>query len=130
MTGALKKIMVIDDEEDVTFFVAKRLKASGYEVVCHYKGEGSLELIRTERPDLIFLDIWLRDLSGRDVFLKLRGDPLLAGIPVIFFSADPSEEESCMNDLKADGFLKKPYDAQEMLNLTKTLLDKGLSLVH
>src|SRR3990167_761245 len=122
--GQATQILVIDDEEDVIFLVSKRLRANGYEVASLDKGKNALEVIRQNPPHLILLDIWLPGISGREIFSKLKKDANLAHIPVIFFSADASQEKVCLEELGAEGFLKKPYDNARMLELINSLVPK------
>ncbi len=107
--------MIIDDEQEMASLVAKRVRFMGYDVTCVFEGNEALEKIRLEKPDLVLLDLWLPDVSGLDIYNQLRADPLLATLPVIFFSADPSQENHCLKTLKANGFIKKPYDSSELM---------------
>jgi DNA-binding response OmpR family regulator len=118
------RITIIEDEQDVSVLATKRLRAIGYEVTCFFKGEEVLEKIRFLRADLILLDLWLPDVSGIEVFKKLRSEPATREIPVVFFSANPLQEKFCLNELHADGFIKKPYEAGELLKIIKEISER------
>lgn len=118
-------ILIIDDEEDVANLLAKRLKANGYKVTCLYKGNGAIQAMRQAIPDLLLLDIWMPDLNGKEIFRLMREDAELNRIPVIFFSADPSQEETCLSELGADGFIRKPYNPMELTDLIRNILKKN-----
>lgn len=119
----VQKILIIDDEKDVAHLAAKRLRASGYDVTCVFEGEGALEAVRRDSPDLILLDIWLPGISGIDLFWEMRSLRETRGIPVIFFSADPSKESLCLEELRSEGFVRKPYDPSELVALVRRVLD-------
>lgn len=115
MTQQPQKIMIVDDEEDVVQLLAKRLKASGFQVDTYFEGEGAFEKIRDAGPHLLLLDIWLPGISGIDIFKRLRSEGETRDIPVVFFSADTFQEDFCLNQLKAEGFIKKPYSPAQLL---------------
>lgn len=117
------KILIIDDERDVAHLTAKRIRANGYEVECLFEGTGAIEMIRKKQPHLILLDIWLPDISGIELFKILRQDKKLKNIPIIFFSADPSKESLSLQELGADGFVKKPYNPRDLLKIIRLNLD-------
>ncbi len=118
-----KKILLIDDEQDLSTLVAKRLQASGYEVITHHEGSAAVQLVIREMPTLILLDIKLPGIDGIEIFNKLRSQKLTQNIPVIFISALHEEEDTCLSDLKANGFLKKPFDAKQLLYAVDNVLN-------
>jgi len=117
------KILIIDDERDVAHLTAKRIRANGYEVECFFEGTGAIDIIRQKQPDLILLDIWLPGVSGIELFKILRQDKKLKSIPIVFFSADPSKESLSLQELGAEGFVKKPYNPVELLRIIRLALD-------
>ncbi|HSA59962.1 MAG TPA: response regulator [bacterium] len=119
------KLMIIDDEPDVAHLAARRIRSWGHDVVCLYEGEGAVEAVRRERPALILLDIRLSGLSGIDVYRGIREEESLKSTPIVFFSAHGSQEEYCLNQLGAQGFIRKPYDPEEFRETITNLLGKG-----
>ncbi len=115
MTGVLPKILIIDDEEDVALFAGKRIQANGMHVATWPQGKGAIEKVILEKPDAILLDIRLPDLSGVELFHELKSHAETHRIPIIFFSANPLKEEYCRQDLKAEGFLRKPYESEDLI---------------
>ena len=109
-----QRIVIVDDEKDVAMLTAKRLRALGYETTCFFKGEGVIEAILSELPDLVVLDIVLPGMSGYDLFERLKARDDTRQIPVIFFSANPSNEIYCLKTLRANGFVKKPYEGNAL----------------
>jgi DNA-binding response OmpR family regulator len=116
------KILIIDDEEDLAHLTRKRLVAKGYDVRWLSAGQRALETVQDMIPDLILLDVWLPDVSGFDVFKKIRAAENFNKIPILFFSADLSHENFCLEELKAEGFVRKPYQPFEMIDSIESAL--------
>lgn len=118
---ATAKILLIDDEADISTLLSKRIRKAGYEVVCHYEGLNAFDMVRTTRPDLILLDIRLPEISGMEIYKTLRGDNELKKIPIIFLSALHEEEALCIQ-AGAEGFIRKPSDSSVMLETIQRAL--------
>lgn len=121
------KILIIDDERDLTTLTAKRIRAAGYDVECYFEGKHALDMIRSLRPDLVLLDLKLPDVSGIDIYRDVQSDPHLNAIPIIFISAMHKEEDYCLSVLGAKGFITKPYDPKVLLSTIRTALDNSLN---
>jgi two-component system phosphate regulon response regulator PhoB len=121
-----KKILVVDDESDVTDLLAYNLKAKGYAVETVNNPHGSVGLARTFSPDLIILDVMMPDLSGLQVCRMVRADPKLKHIPVIFLTAK-AEEEDRVHGLEtgADDYLCKPFSVRELILRVQSLLRRA-----
>lgn len=117
----MKKILLIDDETDIVTLTTKRLVYAGYEVICYESGLGAFEEVLRVKPDLILLDIRLPGLSGLEVYEKIRNHPQTKLIPTIFFSANISLRDDCLQKYKAQYFIKKPYDPKYLLEIIKSL---------
>lgn len=117
----MKKILLIDDEPDIVQLTAKRLTHAGYEVVCYESGLGAFEEVLRVKPDLILLDIRLPGISGLEVYENIKINKKTKSIPIIFFSANISLKDECLRKHKAQYFIKKPYDAQYLLEIIKSL---------
>lgn len=123
--GEKKKILIIDDEVDLLNLVKERLEFHGYEVVYLNSGKGALKFTKDESPDLILLDIMLLDKNGYDICLELKKDPQTASIPVIIFTAKPQwqkDMEALGKFVKADDYIFKPFEAEDLLARIKHLL--------
>jgi CheY-like chemotaxis protein len=118
-----KKILVVDDEEDVQIYLGNILKRHNYNVIIAANGSSGLDLAKKELPDLILLDIMLPDIEGGDVASKLSEDPATRNIPVIFLTAlmRKQEEEKIMKTGK-HYILAKPAMKEEILGLIRKVL--------
>ncbi len=111
-----KKVLIVEDEPDILRVVSYRLERSGYEVITAVNGDEALELVRKENPDLIFLDLRLPVTDGYEVCRELKSDEIFRSIPIIVLTASSGRaiaEEA--RDLKADDWLVKPFDPEDLL---------------
>ena len=107
-----KRILLVDDEEDIVTVVSARLTAMGYEVLTAADGQQALDVARREAPDLILLDLMLPKLDGYKVCRMLKFDKAYENIPIVIFSAKASEaDKKLASDAGADGYISKPFEA-------------------
>ena len=121
----VKNILLIDDEGDILKLAKARLEASGYRVITLDSGERALEVARTEKPDLILLDIVMPGKDGYGVCKELKADKATAGIPVIIFTAQYLDKEDVKlrsREAGADDYILKPFDAKDLLGKIKALV--------
>ena len=121
---ARKKILVIDDEGDLLKLTRTRFEAGGYKVLTLDSGERALEVARSEKPDLILLDIVMPGKNGCEVCRELKSDRATSSIPVVIFTAQYPEEEyikANSEEIGADDYILKPFDAQTLLAKIKFL---------
>lgn len=110
-----KKIMVVDDEKDVTELVAYHLKGRGFDVRALNDPNGSLGAARSFRPDLVILDVMMPDLNGLQICRLLRAEPELAKVPVIFLTAKVEEADRVQGlETGADDYICKPFSVKEL----------------
>jgi DNA-binding response OmpR family regulator len=117
----LKKILIIDDEEDVSRLLSVRLRSKGFATTTYSDGLTAVEAVRRTQPDLLILDIHLPGITGFEICKTLRQSQEFATLPVLFFSADVAQKEDCLHEVGAQGFIKKPYDAADVLNLIQSI---------
>ncbi|MBU1570148.1 MAG: response regulator [Proteobacteria bacterium] len=104
-----KKILVVDDEEDIAELVRYNLASEGYDVVCAGSGEEAVRLAVSKQFDLVVLDLMLPGISGINVARKLRADQKTRHIPIIMLTAR-SEESDIVKGLElADDYITKPF---------------------
>ncbi len=127
-----KMILILDDEPHVVTYLATLLEDHGYATEAAANGIEGMEKIRVRKPDLISLDITMPEQSGIRFYRDLRENPEWAAIPVIVVTAvtgyggDPEPFERFLSTRKQlpppEGFLSKPIDQKEFLDLVKKLL--------
>jgi DNA-binding response OmpR family regulator len=112
----MKKILVVDDEDDILHFLELVLKEKGYQVGTASGGHEALTRAQLERPDLILLDIMMPQMDGWEVLKLLRVDPETARIPVAMLSAR-TEAKDRVQGLQegAIDYICKPFSLQELL---------------
>lgn len=123
--GSRKKILVLDDEPNVVAYLETLLQDNGYDTVSAGDGREGMEKVRSEKPDLITLDISMPEESGVRFYRELKEDPALAGIPVVIvtgvtgYGYKPEDFQKFISSRKSipppDGFVPKPIDRDELL---------------
>ncbi|HJP57450.1 MAG TPA: response regulator transcription factor [Gemmatimonadales bacterium] len=117
------RILVVDDEPDITALVAYHLARAGYRVSTAANGAEALRLARTERPDLVILDLMLPGVSGYDVLAELRRLDDTRDVGVILLTARREEVDRIRGlTLGADDYLTKPISPAELSLRVKALL--------
>jgi two-component system cell cycle response regulator len=117
------KILIVDDYAANVKLLERNLQAAGYETVAAWDGEDALQKVRTERPDLILLDIMLPKIDGFEVCRRLRADEATAVIPIIMITALKDTEDRIRGlESGGDDFISKPFDRGELLARVKSLL--------
>ena len=111
-----KRILFVDDEPDILKVATFRLKKAGYEVVNATDGEEALSLLRKGKFDIVFLDLRLPMLNGLQVCSIVKSEEGLKDIPVILFTASLNNLEERVKECKAQGFILKPFEPQDLLN--------------
>ncbi len=122
LTGK-KKILIVDDEMDVLSVLEKGLTTEEYSVIKADKGKDALVLAKSERPDLIILDLEMPDMYGGDIARMLKEEPETKDIPVMFLTGMfPKEEEKDGRVVAGHMLFTKPYDIKELVTAIKRLL--------
>ncbi|TVR47665.1 MAG: DNA-binding response regulator [Puniceicoccaceae bacterium] len=121
-TGS-KKILVVDDEIDVTELVGYHLSAKGYAVDLVQDPSKVMGRIRSWQPDLVLLDIMMPGFSGIQICRMMRADPRLKEIPVIFLSARTEENDRVQGlETGADDYVCKPFSPRELILRVESVL--------
>ena len=125
----MKKIMLVDDEQDQIFSVKTGFEqeyAKEYEIIIAESGKKCFELLEKKvKPDLILLDIMMPDMDGWEVFDKLRANQSWKNIPIIFLTARSDGLATNAGAMIADDYIEKPIDIKEL----KTRIDNVLNKV-
>src|SRR6202008_2340916 len=120
-----KKILVIEDNEDVRENIAELLELSNYTVITAANGQFGVEMATKENPDLIVCDIMMPVLDGYGVLHLLSRNKKTYGIPFIFLTAKAERADFRKSmQMGADDYLIKPFDGVELLNAIEVRLKK------
>ena len=104
----MKHILLVDDDEDMLALVSRWLTKGGYEVTSVTGGQGAIDEIRKNRPDLVLLDYVMPGMDGPATLEVIRNDEDMKDIPVIFRTGKEDEESAdVMNRLRPEGIVLK-----------------------
>jgi signal transduction histidine kinase len=121
----MKKVLVIDDTEDVRTIITESLNFSGFEAIAAEDGETGIQLARQHVPDLIICDITMPRLDGYGTLAAMRENEVTATIPFIFLTGNSDKLNMRKGmELGADDYLTKPFTHQELLKAVNTRLEK------
>jgi DNA-binding response OmpR family regulator len=127
MTG--KRILIIDDNQQLLLALSARLKANGYSLTCATDAVSAIAVARKELPDLVILDLGLPAGDGFLVLERMKGLPDLVAIPVIVLSArDPTGNKKRALEAGAIAFFQKPPDNHEFLTAIRHALGETIAL--
>jgi two-component system phosphate regulon response regulator PhoB len=121
---AKKKIMIVDDEENVRQLIEAVLQEEGYDVVTAADGKECLAKLKKIKPDLILLDMMMPGMSGREVCEKIRTDPKTKNLKIIFVTVARFSElgKTTLSKLKVSDYISKPFDNDDLIKRAKKAL--------
>jgi two-component system, OmpR family, alkaline phosphatase synthesis response regulator PhoP len=125
-----KKILVVDDDPDLVEAMSIILKSKQYEVVAAYGGIEGIEKAKTEKPDLIVLDVMMPDKDGYALCKELKADAALQAIPVLLLTAVVSHISTTRYshqmgmETEADDYMDKPVDPNELVRRIELLFSR------
>ena len=120
-----KRILVVDDEAAFTRIIKLNLERTGnYQVRTENMGSMAIPAAKEFRPDLIFLDVMMPDMSGDEVAALLKEDPILSNIAFVFMTAIVTKEETqaMETDIGGNMFLAKPVKTEELIATIERVL--------
>ncbi len=118
-----RKILIIEDEEDLVDLLRFNLEAQGYEVAAAYTGEEGLAMAQQEKPDVLLLDIMLPGMDGLDVCRRLKRSPATADISIIMVTAKGEESDIVEGlELGADDYVTKPFSLKVLFARIQAVL--------
>jgi CheY-like chemotaxis protein len=124
--AAKKTILIIDDEPDTVTYFSSLLQDDGFDTRSAENGEEGLKMVRESRPDLITLDVSMPETSGVRCYRELRSSEEWKSIPVIMITGVSEDFRGFISKRKQvpppDGYLAKPVDEKELLELVHKLL--------
>jgi len=124
-TGAVRtaKILVVDDEPEITEIIEAFLENAGYKVKVENTPNKAVELAKQLKPDLILLDIMMPGVDGYTICNRLKEDPEMINTPVIFLTGKDSKDDQGRSfQAGGDMFIKKPFSCERLLEIVNIVL--------
>jgi two-component system alkaline phosphatase synthesis response regulator PhoP len=117
------KILVCDDERHIVRLIQVNLERQGWEVVTAFDGKEGLEKIRSEKPNLVVLDVMMPYMDGFEVLKSLRREPETEALPVIMLTAKAQDKDVFEGyHYGADMYLTKPFNPMELVTFVKRII--------
>lgn len=127
--GAVKKILVVEDDPVNQMILQDFLAANGYATVAASSGPEGIEQFERETPDLMLVDVQLPRMTGFELCREIKGRPAGARTPILLMSAVYSDRDQSSRTIQlgtlADGYLSKPFDLVQLLSQVRQLLGEG-----
>lgn len=124
-------VLIVEDEKDIRELLAYHLEREGFTTLQADNGQSALELAKSEKPDIILLDIMLPDTDGLSVCRQLKRDPILSGVPIIMATAKGEEIDRIVGlELGADDYIVKPFSMREVVLRVKAILRRGHNVTN
>lgn len=121
-----KRVLVVEDEEDIQELLKYNLTKEGYQVHLAESGESGLQEAKKILPDLLVLDLMLPKMNGLEVCRQLKGDSNTKHIPIIMLTAKGEETDIVIGlEMGADDYITKPFSVQVFLSRVKAVLRRN-----
>ena len=109
-------LLLVDDDPDILTLLQAKLKKEPYDIFTASEGESALNMVRTQKPDLVVLDVNLPGLSGLEICRSLRANKETREIPIIMLSSRGEEIDRVLGlEFGADDYVTKPFNTQELI---------------
>lgn len=120
---SFKKVLIVDDEINILELLDFNLKKSGFEVLRAEDGISAIEICKSNKPDIMILDLMLPDLDGVEVCKNIRLNKETRHIPIIMLTAKSDEIDKIIGlEIGADDYVTKPFSVRELIARIKTVL--------
>jgi two-component system alkaline phosphatase synthesis response regulator PhoP len=117
-----KKILVVDDEQNIVRLAQVYLERAGYEVITASDGKEALEKVELEKPDLVVLDYSLPGMDGFEVLQSLRNNPTTRELPVVMLTRKAADEDVFHGwQGPVDCYLTKPFNPMELISFVRRI---------
>lgn len=121
-----QRILVVDDDKQIVRLVQSYLEQAGYAVLTAYDGATALRTIRTERPDLVVLDLMLPNQDGWSITRTVRADASQASLPIIMLTARVEDTDKIVGlEIGADDYIAKPFNPRELVARVRAVLRRA-----
>jgi len=121
----VKKVLIVDDEEELREIIRKKLEQNQFKAMAASSGQEALVICKTDKPDIVLLDIAMPGMDGYQTCEKLKQDKDTRDIPVLFLTAKDLDPEGLIerySSLGACGYLPKPSTFKELLEKIEEII--------
>ena len=119
MLLGMPRVLLVDDDPAMLRLLEVNFRLEGFETATASHGEEALESIRADRPDAVVLDVMLPGIDGLEVHRRMRADPTLTSVPVVFLTARAFNEEA----FEGEVFMSKPFDPGALIGLVRERME-------
>lgn len=121
-----QRILCIEDEQEMIDLIRLILTRRGFEVTGANGGKQGLEAIRTQKPDLVLLDLMMPDMDGWEVYQQMKAEESTRDIPVIVVTAKAQSIDKVLglHIAKVDDYIAKPFSPQDLMNSVDAVLSR------
>ena len=124
-----KKILVVEDNRDISELIVYNLEREGYEVACLFDGSQAVEFVHQRKPELIILDLMLPELDGIEICRILKSDPVTKHIPIVMLTAKSEEADVVVGlQMGADDYIPKPFSPKVLVARIKAIARRTADL--
>lgn len=126
MAADAKRIIYIEDEQEMIDLVRLILSRKGYQVKGAIGGQEGLDLVRAESPHLVLLDLMMPDMDGWEVYQQMKAGTTTGGIPVIVITAKAQNIDKVLgvHIAKVDDYISKPFSPQQLIDSVERVLNR------
>lgn len=120
------KILIADDEQNIVISLEFLMKREGFDVSIAVDGEEAVDRIRSEKPDLVLLDVMMPKKSGFEVCQEVKADASLSAVKILMLTAKGRDTEVAKGlALGADAYMTKPFSTKELVEKVRSMLAEG-----
>jgi DNA-binding response OmpR family regulator len=125
--GKSKKILVVDDEPGIVEIVRVNLEREGYDICEAFDGQEGWDKVRSEKPDLVILDVMMPKMSGLELLERIEADRHICGVPVVILLTVRARDVDVIQGLEkgAVEYLTKPFDPLNLVRVVKKTLEES-----
>ncbi len=129
MAGPKYRVVWIEDDRELLRLGQIVLSHKGYQVITVSDSRQGFDIIRREKPDIVLLDLMMPDVDGWAIYNQIKAEPELKGTPVIVVTAkaQAADKALALHLAKVDGYLIKPYDQNQLLDMLNQVMQRKKS---
>jgi len=124
----VKKIMIVDDEKDLREMINALIQTEGFDTMMASNGKEALKILKEteQKPDLVLVDMFMPEMSGRELCEKIRDEENLKGLKLAFLTvaAFSNQGKQVLRDLDVLDYIVKPFDVDDFLRRVHRILEK------